>query len=70
MKNQNENNYYLLRPHFDLRIECLQNIFPNNLHCHHFINKEPEVRGGSELFPDAHRELKDEVWLELSLFSS
>lgn len=61
MKNQNENNYYLLRLHFDLRIECLQNISLNNLHCHHFINKELEVWGGSELFPNAHRELENEM---------
>lgn len=60
MNNQNENNY-LLRHHFALRIECLQNISPNNLYCHHFVNKNLRHEVGSELFLNVHGELKDEV---------
>lgn len=66
MKYQNENNY-LLRTSFVLGVEYLQNVSWNNLHFHHFINKEPEIWSGSEVF---HSELKGEVWLEHRPFNS
>lgn len=70
MKNQNENNYYLLSLHFDLGIGYLQTVSQNNLPYHHFIHKEPEEWGGSELFSNVLSLLKGEVWLEHRVFSS
>lgn len=53
MKNQNEN-YFLSSPYFDLGTEYLQNVSQNNLQCHNFINKETEVWGGSEISFQMH----------------
>lgn len=58
MNGQNANNNYFLSTHFVLGVEYLQNVSQKDLRYHHYINKEPEVWSGLELF---HSELKGEV---------